>query len=99
MNTLTLEAMATAVSFDANNMWVHLSDGRQIGVPLAYFPRLANASSTARKRYLISGGGIGLHWDDLDEDISVPALLAGRVDRSFRTRKQPKKATLVTSIG
>ena len=92
MSTLTLEALATAVRFDADNMWVILSDGRQLGIPLAYFPRLAKASAAQRKRYIVSGGGIGLHWDELDEDISVPALLAGRVDRSVQKRKPAKKA-------
>jgi hypothetical protein len=92
MSTLTLEALATSVSFDANNLWVQLSDGRQLGVPLAYFPRLAKASPAQRKKYLISGGGIGLHWEDLDEDISVPALLAGHVDRSVRLKKREEKA-------
>jgi len=92
MSTLNLEAMAAAVSFDADNMWVELTDGRQLGVPLAYFPRLAKASSAQRKKYLISGGGIGLHWDALDEDISVPALLAGRVDRTTRNGSKIKKA-------
>ncbi len=90
MSTLTLEALATAVSFDADNMWVALSDGRQLGVPLAYFPRLAKASPAQRLKYLISGGGVGLHWDELDEDISVPALLTGHVDRSVQTKKRVK---------
>jgi len=92
MNTLSLEALATSVSFDADNMWVRLSDGRQLGVPLAYFPRLAKATSSQRKRYLISGGGIGLHWEEIDEDISVPALLSGNVDRSVQGRKKGRKA-------
>ena len=92
MSTLTLEALATAVRFDADNMWVILSDGRQLGIPLAYFPRLAKASAAQRKRYVVSGGGIGLHWEELDEDISVPALLAGRVDRLVQKRKPVKKA-------
>ncbi len=92
MNTLNLEALAAAVSFDANNMWVELTDGRQLGVPLAYFPRLAKASPAQRKNYLISGGGRGLHWDDLDEDISVPALLAGKVDRTTLAGSKIKKA-------
>lgn len=88
MNTLTLEPLATEVSFDADNMWVQLSDGRHLGVPLAYFPRLAVASSAQRKKYLISGGGVGLHWDELDEDISVPALLAGNMDQTVRPVKK-----------
>lgn len=92
MNILQLEARATAISFDADNMWVELADGRELGVPLAYFPRLASASPSQRENYVISGGGIGLHWDELDEDISVPALLEGRVDRSVRKADLPKKA-------
>ncbi|HMU34325.1 MAG: DUF2442 domain-containing protein [Acidobacteria bacterium] len=92
MTTLNLEALAAAVSFDADNMWVELTDGRQLGVPLAYFPRLAKASTAQRKKYVISGGGSGLHWDDLDEDISVPGLLTGKVDRTKRTSIKIKKA-------
>jgi hypothetical protein len=92
MNTLTLEALATSVSFDADNMWVKLTDGRQLGVPLAYFPRLAKASAVQRKKYLISGGGTGIHWDEIDEDISVPALLAGSIDRTVQKRKKVRKA-------
>lgn len=92
MSTLNLDALAAGVSFDANNMWVELTDGRQLGVPLAYFPRLAKASPAQRKKYLISGGGLGLHWDELDEDISVPSLLAGKVDRTVRTGAKIKKA-------
>ncbi|MBM3494386.1 MAG: DUF2442 domain-containing protein, partial [Armatimonadetes bacterium] len=78
--------VATRVRFDTDVMWVELADGRQLGVPLAYFPRLLRASSADRNRYTISGGGTGLHWDDLDEDISVPALLMGVGDR---TRTEP----------
>lgn len=92
MTTLNLEALAKSVSFDAHNMWVELLDGRQLGVPLAYFPRLAKASPAQRKKYSISGGGMGLHWDNLDEDISVPALLNGKVDRSNPLPKRRKRA-------
>lgn len=71
MNTLMFEPRARKVRFDADNMWVELTDGRQLGVPLAYFPRLLNVSQAQRDDYVISGGGTGLHWDELDEDISV----------------------------
>jgi hypothetical protein len=92
MNTLTLEATATALTFDRDNMWVELSDGRQLGVPLAYFPRLAKATAAQRKNYIISGGGVGLHWEELDEDISVPSLLAGRMDQTVKTSAPVNRA-------
>lgn len=82
MSTLVAEAHATRVHFDADTMWVDLADGRQLGIPLAYFPRLLQATPEQRQAVVIGGGGVGLHWDDLDEDISVPALLAGIGDRT-----------------
>jgi hypothetical protein len=87
MNTLTFEPRARKVSFDADSMWVDLADGRQLGVPLAYFPRLFNATQTQRDKYIISGGSTGLHWDKLDEDISVKFLLLGIGDRTRPARK------------
>jgi hypothetical protein len=93
MNTLLLEPMAKKIAFDSNNMWVELADGRQIGVPLAYFPRLLNANKEQRKGYIITGGGIGLHWDELDEDISVKSLLMGIGDRSLSNVHLQKKAS------
>jgi hypothetical protein len=68
-------------------MWVDLVDGRTLGVPLAYFPRLLNATPAERMKYVVSGGGTGLHWDDLDEDISVAALLLGVGDRTRKTAR------------
>jgi hypothetical protein len=65
-------------------MWVDLSDGRQLGVPLAYFPRLLQAKPEERDSFVISGGGSGLHWDELDEDISVKNLLLGIRDQTRR---------------
>ena len=82
MNTLVAEAKAINVHFDEDTMWVDLTDGRQLGVPLAYFPRLRQATIEERRKFVISGGGIGLHWDELDEDISVESLLAGIGDRT-----------------
>ena len=67
--------------FDAENLWVELTDGRQVGVPLAYFSRLCNATPQQRDQYVISGGGTGLHWEDIDEDISVQGLLSGALQR------------------
>ena len=82
MNTLVADPLAKQVRIESDVMWVDLADGRQLGVPLAYFPRLLQASPSERAKVTISGGGTGLHWDDLDEDISVSALLLGVGDRT-----------------
>lgn len=78
-----MSSLAKALSFDDSMMWVDLSDGRKLGVPLAFFPRLFNATPEQRLNYVISGGGSGLHWDDLDEDINVEYLLLGVGDRTL----------------
>jgi hypothetical protein len=74
-----------ALRFDDDCMWVDLEDGRTIGVPLAWFPRLLHATPAQREAYELSR--LGLHWEELDEDISVAGLLAGRGDQT-RTRTQ-----------
>ncbi len=61
-------------------MWVELSDARTLGVPLAWFPRLLDATPAQRDKVELSR--LGLHWDELDEDISVEGLLAGRGDQT-----------------
>ena len=88
MNTLEFKPLAKKLRFDDDNMWVELTDGRSLGVPLAYFPRLLHAKQDERAKFVISGGGTGLHWDDLDEDISVAGLLMGVGDRT-RIQKHP----------
>lgn len=70
----------TRVHFDPDSMWVDLSDGRVIGVPLAWFPRLLRASAEQREQVRISSRG--LHWVALDEDISIAGLLAGQADQT-----------------
>ena len=72
----------TAVRFDEATMWVDLDDGRTLGVPLAWFPRLLDG--TAEQREQVEVGTVGLHWDELDEDISIAGLLAGRGDQTVR---------------
>lgn len=69
---------AERVRFDDDLMWLDLSDGRVLGVPLAWFPRLLAASAEERAAVEISA--FGLHWAALDEDVSVEGLLAGRGD-------------------
>lgn len=85
MNTLTIEASATKVWFDEYNLWVSLSDGRILAIPLEYFPRLLNASAEDRNNYKLSGNGTGIHWEELDEDISVYGLLLGNKDIKLRS--------------
>ncbi|HET9510442.1 MAG TPA: DUF2442 domain-containing protein [Sphingomonas sp.] len=66
----------TDVRFDEDSMWVSLEDGRTIGVPIAWFPRLLKGTPAERRDFFLSPGGI--HWDGLDEDIAVATLLADR---------------------
>ena len=70
-------ALAKAVEFDAEMMRVTFTDGRVLGVPLVWFPTLRAATPAQRARYEIGGGGISLHWPELDEDLSVAGLMAG----------------------
>ena len=76
------EPFAKKIRFDHDSLWVELNDGRVLGVPLAYFPRLLNATLQQRQNCIISGGGTGLHWEELDEDICVKSLLLGVGDRT-----------------
>jgi hypothetical protein len=69
---------AKAVRFDDDSMWVHLDDGRVMAVPLAWFPRLLAATPEQRVKFELSPRGI--HWDTLDEDISIDGLLSGHGD-------------------
>lgn len=73
-----MSTSAKSVRFDDDSIWVDLSDGRIIAVPLAWFPRLLHATPAQREQVEISCNG--LHWEALDEDISVAGLLAGAGD-------------------
>ena len=75
---------AESLRFDDHTLWVELSDGRTLGVPLAWFPHLLYATPEQREQYRISATGQSLHWDEIDEDILVPGLLAGRGDLTRR---------------
>jgi hypothetical protein len=68
------------VRFDDDSMWVDLDDGRRISVPLAWFPRLLAATPEQRAQFELSPCGI--HWEALDEDVSIDGLLAGHGDRT-----------------
>ena len=69
---------ASSVRFDDDQMWVELDDARTLGVPLAWFPRLFHA--TPKQRDAVTISATGLHWEEIDEDISIAGILAGRGD-------------------
>lgn len=78
MNSLAFRkaiALATNVRFDADIMCVQLFDGREISVPLEWFPTLRDATDEQRNNWRLIGKGVGIHWEDLDEDLSVEGLL------------------------
>jgi hypothetical protein len=77
MSTLAAraEALAVDVSCSRDALCVTLSDGRMVSAPLVWFPRLAGASDQERSDWDLIGGGIGIHWEAIDEDISVASLL------------------------
>lgn len=82
---MTTLARAKSVRFDRDSMWVELADGRVLGVPLAWFPRLLQATPVERNACRISARG--LHWEALDEDVSIAGLLNGLGDQtSHRSR-------------
>jgi hypothetical protein len=82
-------AVAQRVNSGDDDLVVDLADGRTITVPLAWFPRLAHGSHAERANWRLIGGGEGIHWPDLDEDISVASLLAGR--RSGETQESLRR--------
>ena len=80
MSTSPIEprpAVAKAIHLSATSLTVDLTDGRSIAVPLAWYPRLAAATDAERNNWRLIGRGEGIHWPDLDEDISVENLLSG----------------------
>lgn len=78
MSTLPVKqfsAIVTDIKVNSEMLRVHLSDGRIISVPIEWFPKLRDASEKERSNWRIIGGGIGVHWEDIDEDLSVMGLL------------------------
>ena len=73
-------AKAQKVWCDKEFLWLLLIDGRQLSVPLIFFPNLHNAKPELLSDYELSGGGLGIHWEKLDEDLYVPNLLLGITD-------------------
>jgi len=79
MGTLALNAdeRVASVEFSEDYLIVGLKDGRRISVPLEWYPRLSQSSESERSNWQICGGGYGIHWPDLDEDLSTEGLLRG----------------------
>lgn len=93
MYILVREPLAMRAWCDEDDLWVELDDGRKIGVPLAYFPRLLHATPEQRSNFEMIGSGEGIHWPDVDEDISVQNLVLGVGDQTVvEFRRGPKSA-------
>jgi hypothetical protein len=75
LNVKTSEIMATDVWFDSEMMHIRLLDSREISIPLEWFPKLREATVEQKLRWRFIGKGVGIHWEELDADISVAALL------------------------
>ena len=98
MSTLVLETdeRVAGVEITEDELTVRLMDGRTISAPLVWYPRLLNATAEQRKNWSISGGGYGIHWDDIDEDLSSRGLLLGTpasqqsAMRVFQAKEYPK---------
>lgn len=80
MSTSRVEVEPLALDVRCTNraLRVTLADGREIAVPIEWFPRLSNATSAQRRRWRLIGGGVGIHWEEVDEDISVESLLTSK---------------------
>jgi hypothetical protein len=76
-SSLPSTARAKEVTVTEDELIVALADGRQVTVPLAWFPRLLRATADQRRNFEILGDGVGIHWPDVDEDLSVSGLLRG----------------------
>jgi len=73
--TITIQPLAVDVSCNSDKLQVVLADGREISVPLEWYPRLLDATPRERNDWQLLGGGLGIHWESLDEDVTVESLL------------------------
>ena len=75
LSTITIQPLAVDVSCNSDKLQVVLADGREISVPLEWYPRLHEATPKERNDWQLLGGGLGIHWESLDEDVTVESLL------------------------
>lgn len=87
MNISTVSPIISNVNLTDDELIVGLADGRSLSVPIVWFPRLAKADASQRADYELLGEGEGIHWPQIDEDISVSGLLAGKPSVEFKARK------------
>ncbi len=80
------EPLASGVELTESMLKVVLDDGRELAVPIEWFPRLRDATAADRSNWRLIGRGEGIHWPDIDEDISVAGLLRGRIGRTSANR-------------
>ena len=100
ISTIEIEiSLAQAVRVTQDSLRVDLADGRTISAPLAWYPRLLHATADERKNWRLVGMGRGIHWENIDEDISVEGLLAGRASgetqvsfKKWLTARSPRLA-------
>ena len=85
---LAADERVAGVEFTADSLVVSLMDGRKISVPLVWYPRLLDASEAQRKNWQVAGGGYGIHWPDIDEDLSTEGLLRGAPAPPQRSQKK-----------
>jgi hypothetical protein len=88
---LTADERVLDVKFTKDAIRVSLRDGRTIMVPLMWYPRLFNATKEQRMNWRISGGGYGMHWPDIDEDLSTEGLLRGGPAPPLQSKSAPRK--------
>lgn len=88
MGTLAIRAdeRVKHVSFTEETISVDLMDGRTITVPLVWYPKLSNATPEARSKWQVCGGGYGIHWEEIDEDLSTEGMLRGAPAPQAATR-------------
>ena len=80
------EPLAIGLEVTEDELIVSLADGRKLSVPIAWYPRLANATPEQRRNWEIIGPGVGFHWRDVDEDLSVEGMLLGAPAQGVRPR-------------
>lgn len=91
ISALAADERVAAVSISKERLKVTLRDGRIISVPLAWYPRLLRATPKQRKNWQIAGGGYGIHWPEIDEDLNTEGLLRGAPSPEASRRRPPGK--------